>query len=218
MKTFSVIGVALWGIAASVQADTVKLTALQGSPGGAFKAEIQTTSGSVFGASGQSISLKTYCVETFQHFTPGTTYNVTYGLSTSSGINLTTQAAWIYSQACAGTLGPTNFSIDSINALQQRTVQAAIWYFMEGGGVTMPSVPGFGSIDSTLFQSIRNLANAAALAGGAGNMYGVRIMRLEGNFQDQLVLVPLPTAAWAGLGMMGGVLGMAYIRRRKQQA
>jgi LPXTG-motif cell wall-anchored protein len=32
------------------------------------------------------------------------------------------------------------------------------------------------------------------------------------------VLVPLPTAAWAGLGMMGGVVGMAYIRRRKQQA
>jgi hypothetical protein len=36
--------------------------------------------------------------------------------------------------------------------------------------------------------------------------------------QDLMVLVPLPPAAWAGLGSLAGVLGFTAIRRRKLQA
>jgi len=35
------------------------------------------------------------------------------------------------------------------------------------------------------------------------------------NQQDMLYVVPLPPAAFAGLGMLGGIAGFRTIRRRK---
>jgi hypothetical protein len=40
--------------------------------------------------------------------------------------------------------------------------------------------------------------------------------QFSGNRQDQLTLIPLPPAAWAGLGSLAGVMAIGYVRRRKQ--
>ncbi len=40
----------------------------------------------------------------------------------------------------------------------------------------------------------------------------------RGGSQDQLVVIPLPPAAWAGLGLIGGLMGMSYLRRRSLKA
>lgn len=36
----------------------------------------------------------------------------------------------------------------------------------------------------------------------------------RGRVQDQLVVIPLPPAAYAGMGLLGAVIGVSYIRRR----
>ncbi len=38
------------------------------------------------------------------------------------------------------------------------------------------------------------------------------------NIQDQLVVIPLPPAAWAGLGTLSAVFGLSYARRRRLAA
>ena len=43
---------------------------------------------------------------------------------------------------------------------------------------------------------------------------GLKAMVSEGQ-QDMLYVVPLPPAALAGLGMLGGIAGVRTIRRRK---
>ncbi len=53
--------------------------------------------------------------------------------------------------------------------------------------------------------------------------YGVQVLVLSngpgqngfGNNQDMLTIVPLPPAAYAGMGTLAGVIGLGYIRRRR---
>lgn len=40
----------------------------------------------------------------------------------------------------------------------------------------------------------------------------------RGRVQDQLVVIPLPPAAYAGMGLLGAVIGASYIRRRANKA
>ncbi|MCC6661588.1 MAG: hypothetical protein IT437_11960 [Phycisphaerales bacterium] len=215
MKTIGLtLGIALVGIAAgSARADTVVLDGGPGYGGGSFGAVITRTAGSPFGT-GPNIATRTFCVETTQYFSPGTSYNVTYAMATTSGTSLNSATAWAFSQAMAGTLEldgsatPATFNIFSGTASQQKAVQAAIWKLM--GQANPFSLSG-------AEQTIRDYVYGRALTEGTGSFYGVRVMQLAGNHQDQLVLVPLPQAAWAGMSMMAGVVGMAYIRRRKQQ-
>ena len=57
-----------------------------------------------------------------------------------------------------------------------------------------------------------------------GGLHGVRVLRLwtnenlSGPSQDQLTLIQLPPAAWAGLSTLAGVGFVGYIRRRKNTA
>lgn len=57
-----------------------------------------------------------------------------------------------------------------------------------------------------------------------GSLYNVRVLQLwqnpdfTGHSQDQLTIIPLPPAAWAGLSTLAGVGFVGYIRRRKNSA
>lgn len=96
-------------------------------------------------------------------------------------------------------------------AAQTDAIQNAIWAAQ--GQITVASLTG----DSL---ALYNWAKANSSAG----LKGVRILRLwttntngvyTGASQDQLTMIPLPPAAWAGLGTLGCLLGASHIRRRK---
>jgi hypothetical protein len=96
-------------------------------------------------------------------------------------------------------------------AAQTDAIQNAIWAAQ--GQITVASLTG----DSL---ALYNWAKANSSAG----LKGVRVLRLwttntngvyTGASQDQLTMIPLPPAAWAGLGTLGCLLGASHIRRRK---
>jgi hypothetical protein len=131
----------------------------------------------------------------------------------------------VFSQAVSSTLSLGSVMFDMNNQSHNKAVQAAIWK-LEGESNPFALT----SQEQTWRDYLYNNAGSFASAAGGG-MFGVRVMRLwdtrlgspgsysySGDHQDQLVLVPLPRAAWAGMSMMGGVVGMAYVRRRRQQA
>jgi hypothetical protein len=100
-----------------------------------------------------------------------------------------------------------------------RALQSAIWYLEDE-----QSKPGLGSAIGILANAfITKALDEANLTNGGtwGATYGqVRVMTiydLQGNkLQDQLIMVPLPGAAWAGLAMLGALGMFRTIRRRKQ--
>ena len=67
-----------------------------------------------------------------------------------------------------------------------------------------------------------------AQANSTGALRGVRVLRLwddfdpslgyYGNRQDVLTIIPLPPSAYAGLGTLGALMGLAHLRRRKNDA
>ncbi len=70
---------------------------------------------------------------------------------------------------------------------------------------------------NTLIASATTFFNTNNVAGGVRVLAGTRGTTNE-TAQDQLVIVPLPPAAWAGLGALAGVMGVGYVRRRKLAA
>jgi hypothetical protein len=231
-------GVLLAGVGATALADKVVLDGGPGYGGGAFNATITLESGSPFGSSG-TVLTKTFCVETQSYFNPGTQYFVEYSNSATPGGGgasggqdpLGYDTAWLFSRAMMGALswnlndGNGVVAFDINNATHERAMQEAIWQLEN-------EVWGSYSSASSTVGKIRDNIKAQAAAHAAdGTYYGVAVMRLwdtrtgtpgnytySGDHQDQIVLIPLPPAAWAGLSMMAGVVGMAYIRRRKQIA
>lgn len=70
-----------------------------------------------------------------------------------------------------------------------------------------------------LIASVNTLFSANYVFGGLRAVTGAT--NAQGghtNIQDQLVVVPLPPAAWAGLGTLSAVFGLSYIRRRRLAA
>lgn len=123
-------------------------------------------------------------------------------------------------------------------------LQFAIWY-LEGefnnnpGGVTSAtsaSFPGQNIGSGALNTAYKNVAADMvnwALANANGSLYNVRVLQIWGydgsgsrtdasnytvNVQDQLTLIPLPPAAFAGAGLMGLVAFRAIRRRRAVQS
>ncbi len=227
------------GLSAGVaSADRVKLNGGPGYGGGSFGATITREVNPIGinpvpfspfgGADGETIATRTYCSETTEYFSPGVTYYVEYATSALNGSAgpggdpISTQSAWLFSRAVsdasaiASVFGGT-FNID--NANHSRAVQEALWK-MEGESYSFA-----GGTVGIWRENLIALANGNA----NGGLYGVMLMRLwdnrtynaasgsweySGNRQDQFVMVPLPPAAWAGLGTIAGVIGFGYIRRR----
>jgi hypothetical protein len=74
----------------------------------------------------------------------------------------------------------------------------------------------FSSAPNSWARQIVSEANSNAIA---GNLYGVRVLQLWSGttpIQDQLTIVPTPTAAMAGLGLIAGLAVAGYIKRRRE--
>ncbi len=103
-----------------------------------------------------------------------------------------------------------------------QALQLAIW-FSEGeltdGDNTFGNYSNYagGAGDDTLAEKL--FAWASNPLNNQGSLWDVRVLQLfnadGSNAQDMLTIVPLPPAAYAGMGTLAGVIGMGYIRRRR---
>jgi len=104
----------------------------------------------------------------------------------------------------------------ALNRDQTRSMQRAIWVLEHELSATASEFTG----DLRAVNYYNWAMNPAN-----GDTSGVRVLRLWATYingeyggfrQDQLTLIPLPPAAWAGLGSLAGVMAIGYFRRRKQ--
>lgn len=131
---------------------------------------------------------------------PGTPYGQTIADSINAVVANAAELGWIDNKLQANTSQQDYLA-------KMGAIQAAIWEAF-GSGVEINSSrtnAGLASyyhilMDSETFDSSRRVQ-------------GLRAMVAEGQ-QDMLVVVPLPPAALAGLGMLGSLAGVRAIRRR----
>jgi hypothetical protein len=69
-------------------------------------------------------------------------------------------------------------------------------------------------------QNVRNIVDIIAgfAAPKLGQGYGLVRILVNRDEQDQMILVPLPPAAWAGLASLAGIGAFGYVRRRSFRA
>lgn len=211
MKTVIAVA-ALLAAAGTTLADGV---AYMTAPGGAFHAA--TVSGYIGEPAGGDFD--TFCIELNEFFSPNNNYAVTLGMSAVGGGQgggspdaLSERTALMYSTFRAGgAFATTNFGNVVVDTDAEETaLQDAVW----------------ASEDELAYASLTGLAKDlydwADANAQAGVFHSVAVMNLwngDGSAaQSMLTIVPLPTAAWAGLGSLAMVLGTGYIRRRNQQA
>jgi hypothetical protein len=120
--------------------------------------------------------------------------------------------------AAAGYLDGRGFYVgandSSIGAAIQLAVWESIWEPTGGAGWNLAA----GTFTATPSVAIQNVFDT--LVASAATYYNINAPLLvrslsTGNGQDQMILVPLPPAAWAGIGTLGCVLGFSAIRRRR---
>lgn len=176
-------------------------------------------------------SFQTFCLEKGETFNwgPGTKYYyeintfAVHGTNTDTirspgrtepGIgtvdDLSPKTAWLYQHFRDGDLwslaGILTVDDDALKGLQQ-----AIWW-IEGENIARNSqaLTLTSKVDAINPQSIGNVRVL--------NLYGGLLPNGSMNYntaaQSQLILVPLPAAAWAGLGLLGA-LAAARARRRR---
>lgn len=149
--------------------------------------------------------------------------------STQDTISSTT-ALLYYQFRTGGSFGGLYTNSVTTTALTE-ALQLALWY-SEGElrTSTNPNTGVFGNAtaannaynSNTLAQNL--FAWASDSNNNLGRDWGVRVLQLwaqdaTGAYtvfrQDQLTIVPLPPAAYAGLSTLAGVIGLGYIRRRR---
>jgi len=145
---------------------------------------------------------QTFCVETAEEFTPGSTYDVSFsynikyqgGAFLPNGAPITMGTAWLYSQFAAGTLigsGPLpyDYTYGGGRTGTAGDLQEAIWY-LQGEAALVN-----GGADGTAFVNAAVSALGANYTAPADGAFGVVVMNLTsggGNNQDQLMEVPNP--------------------------
>lgn len=144
---------------------------------------------------------------------------------------ISAQTAFLYTNFWQGTLATYNYAFGTGRRQSATDLQAAIWYFEDelsvsdgAGGWIKPNI-GVGSQFSAGALFFINLANTAVATTWGNTVGSVRVLNLttynaQGqvvNAQSVLVLVPLPPAAWLGLGLMTAMGAVGLLRRRKQQ-
>jgi hypothetical protein len=166
--------------------------------GGAFQV---TVLGGYAGEIPPSCQFLTFCLEKNEGFDPGKCYSTTIGTATTGWAGsdpISPFTAFLYSNFRKGTL--SGFNAASLK--DYGDLQDAIWALEDE-----ISVPAAGM----------NKFYDMALASGWTDLGDVRVLNLyyqNGNFaQDQLTIVPLPTAAWSGLAMIGSMAAIRRIRR-----
>jgi hypothetical protein len=184
-----------WGVS-SISNFTVQ--AMGG--GGAF-------SGNVF---------QSFCLERNESLSPGT-YNYTVSTGASSGgvggatagvDPISAATAWLFATWYAGNLSGYNYSYGAGRVASAGELQDAFWLLENELSTSHVATT---TQAWTWYQ--------AALNAGATGIGNVRVLTLTdsngGNHQDILVMVPLPSAALLGLGLMSAVGAVGLIRRRK---
>ncbi len=192
--------------------------------GGAFRAtNVSGYNGETGGFGGSATSFLTFCIERDENVSLGSTYYTTIGTTAQDGgisggspDPLSAVTAKLYSEfRSTGNYGNLaelgNNLLDTANEI--RSLQRAIWH-SEG------ELDGSEYTGDSLAVALYNWA-VANNDGSIGNVRVLNLWRDAGHTQfaqDQLTLIPLPPAAWAGLTALGGVFGLGYVRRRQHNA
>lgn len=220
----------------------------QGSNGGGEFKVTTFTGGGVLADQGAGVQIsggvfQTFCLERSESLSFQTVYDFTIdtaavrggfdgqdgtiGGLTSDSLNAKT--AYLYTKFWLGTLTGYDKTVGSGRSASATALQLAIWKIEE----ELVPTGGSGAADLSDRFTVGN-ANYNALAkqfyddavNNAGTGIGnVRVLNLTvtsgGSVtqrQSLLVIVPLPSSAWLGLGMMSVLGVVGAIRRRKRQA
>lgn len=209
-----------------------------GNNGGEFRARITGATpiftaplaGTTPGGSGGS-QFMTFCIELSEFLDFDTNFNYSIGTAAiGGGIGggspdlISAQTANLYRLFATGALTGYDYNGgtrgNSANALQ------ALFWTLEGE-VSYNAVNGeFRRVDnnnlvgtlSTAEQSLYTTWNALPFSANAD--YGVRAVNPFNNgtnAQSVLILIPLPPAAWAGVGTLAGLALFGVVRRRSNE-
>lgn len=232
MKRFLVVvGVCVLGASVAQAAATVTVGRVSGTfftPGWAGEYQLTPNSelGTLLSSGG---SFQSFCIEmgALVQAEPATTYNVAVsGNIMNSGVPLTPEAAYLYTQFRNGTLAGYDYTVGAGRADSARSLQAALWY-VQGQGSDLVDllnpnpawVPvGAGSSEALLAQQFVD----EALASGWTSIGNVRVLNLYTNGtqvcvdnQDMLGLVPgVPAPGALVLSGIGAAL-VGWSRRRR---
>lgn len=214
---------------------------LSGDVGGLGGLGLSDTSG----VAGQG-AFYSFCIERNEIFEYNTTYQAQIATSAADGgiaggspDAISGVTALIYRQFRSGPGdvssplfgGVGSFGAGYSTAFQTLSIQLALWYAEQEMATFNTSELAAYSYSAAAKVGIMNDAQAIfnwAQANSTGALRGVRVLRLwddfdpslgyYGNRQDVLTIIPLPPSAYAGLGTLGALMGLAHLRRRKNDA
>lgn len=162
-------------------------------------------------------TFQSFCLELNETIKPNTTYNVAFSNAAKSGgiggatnkvdpISIGT--AWLYSEFAKGTLAGYDFA----GTIAQRKASAfdlqnAIWM--------LEDEKAYNANNFFIQAAITMFGGAAAAKADSNGAFNVMVLNLTDDagkqFQDQLVVVPIPSAIWL-LGT--AIMGLVGVRRR----
>jgi hypothetical protein len=143
--------------------------------------------------------------------------------------DLSAETAFLYQNFWQGTLAGYVYAFGAGRTASARDLQLAIWYLEDELNSSDGTPNGLRPSQAFLTAGANAFILAAQTAVSTGAWSGlgsVRVLNLttfdaQGQIvqaQSVLVLVPLPPAAWLGLGLMTAMGAVGIIRRRRQQA
>lgn len=232
MKRFLVVvGVCLLGASLVSAAPTVTVGRTAGTfftPGWAGEYHL-TPNGELGTLLSSNSSFQSFCIElgAYVQAEPATTYNVAVSNQVmNSGVPLTPEAAYLYTQFRNETLTGYNYTVGQDRADSARSLQAAIWY-VQGQGSDLVDLlnpnpvwtpVGAGSDEALLAQQFVDEATGA----GWTSIKNVRVLNLSSSGencacidnQDMLGIVAIPAPGALALGWIGAAL-LGVARRRR---
>lgn len=175
---------------------------------------------------------QTFCLERNEHLNFNTDLNWEYndeavlgGIGGGSPDPLDARTAYLYNQFWHGTLSDYDYQLGETHRRVSATaLQLAIWYFEEeldagGGQADLHDEFNANQQANDWVDEANDWLNNHEGAGiGNVRVLNLSLVTREGETlrQDVLVLVPLPSAALLGLGLMSGAGAFGLIRRRRR--